>query len=199
MLLTKDEAEKLLVWANDQNPGIWSDHSRIVARTAETIAEKCGLDTHRAYISGLIHDIGRYAGISQLRHVYAGYDLLKSKGYDKTAEICLSHSFPLKNIDEYFGVNDCSQKETEVITSFLANANYSNYDKLIQLCDSMCSAEGVCLIEVRIINVIRRYGFAWLTLEKIDATFELKAYFDKLCDMNIYDLFYDEIRDISFR
>ena len=27
----------------------------------------------------------------------------------------------------------------------------------------------------------------------------LKAYFDELCAMNVYDLFYDEIREISFR
>ena len=103
MIPSRNEAEQLLVWAHDCNPGVWSEHCKVVARAAETIAEKCGLDSHRAYVSGLLHDIGRYKGVKELHHVYAGYDLLKSKGYDTIAEICLSHSFTYQNIGAYFG------------------------------------------------------------------------------------------------
>ena len=56
----REEAIILLTWANGQNPGLWSDHCRVVGRTAETIAAKCGLDTERAFVSGLLHDIGYY-------------------------------------------------------------------------------------------------------------------------------------------
>jgi len=199
MLPTREEANKLLIWANEQNPGVWADHSRVVARAAEVIAHKCSLDTHRAYTSGLLHDIGRYEGVRDLHHVYAGYELINNKGYDQLAGICLSHSFPYQNIDEYFGTNDCSKEETEVIESFLVNTIYNDYDKLIQLCDAIGTPDGVSIIEVRIMNVIRRHGFAKLTLNKIGAIFEIKAYFDNICGHNIYDLFYDEIRDISFR
>ncbi len=97
-LPSKEEAESLLLWAHDQNPGPWLNHSKVVARAAETIAKKCSLDSHRAYISGLLHDIGRYEGPRGLHHVYAGYELVKSKGYDKLAEICLSHSFDYDEI-----------------------------------------------------------------------------------------------------
>jgi len=196
---TRDEAENLLIWAHGQNPGPWADHCRVVARAAETIAIKCGLDGNRAYVSGLLHDIGRYEGIRGLHHVFAGYELLKSKGYGRIGEICLSHSFPYQNIDEFFGINDCSLEETEIIISFLKDNEYNDYDKLIQLCDAIGTASGVSLIEVREMDVIRRHGFTELTLEKIEAIFGLKAYFDKLCAMNVYDLFYDEIREISFR
>jgi hypothetical protein len=134
-----------------------------------------------------------------LHHVYSGFELLKNKGYDQIAEICLSHSFPFQDIDEYFGKNDCSSEETEVIRSFLSNTVYNDYDRLIQLCDAIGTAKGVTLLEVRLMDVIRRYGFTKLTLNKIEVFFKLKAYFDTLCEMNIYDLFYDEIRDISFR
>jgi len=199
MLPTKEEAEKLLIWAHELNPGLWMEHSKVVARAAETIAEKCGLDTHRAYISGLLHDIGRYEGVRALHHVYAGHELLKNKGYEQIAEICLSHSFPYQTIDEYFGDNDCTAEETAAITSFLASALYSDYDKLIQLCDAIGAAAGVSLIEVRIIDVIRRYGFNDLSVNKIDTYFAIKAHFDKLCGMNIYDLFYDEIRNVCFQ
>ena len=199
MLPTKNEAEQLLVWAYECNPGIWADHSRIVARSAETIAGNCGLDMNRAYVSGLLHDIGRYEGVSELHHVYAGYELLQKKGYGEIAEICLSHSFPYQDIGEYFGKNDCTVEETEVIIAFLSNWTYNDYDNLIQLCDAIGTANGVSLIEVRLMDVIRRHGFTNLTLNKIEAIFGLKSYFDNLCKMNIYDLFYDEIRNVSFR
>jgi len=199
MFPTREEAEKLLVWAGKQNPGVWEDHSRVVARVAETIAGKCGLDTEKAYILGLLHDIGRYAGVRRLFHVYAGYKLLMNKGYDEAATICISHSFPLQDLNEYFGANDCTPEETEVINTHLLSMTFNEYDKLIQLCDSMGASGGVTLMQVRWIDVIRRYGFAELTLPKLDALTELKAHFDKLCGMNIYDLFYDEIRDVSFR
>ena len=199
MFPTKKDAEQLLVWAHELNPGAWANHSRVVARAAETIADKCGLNTHRAYVSGLLHDIGRYEGIRELHHVYTGYELLRNKGYDQIAEICLSHSFPYQNINEYFGKNDCTSEETEIITSFLSSVVYNDYDKLIQLCDAIGTAAGVSLIEVRVMDVIRRHGFNNLTLNKIEAIFTLKTHFDKLCNLNVYDLFFDEIRDISFR
>jgi putative nucleotidyltransferase with HDIG domain len=197
-MVNKEEAEQLLVWANEKNPGAWANHSRVTARAAETIAQKCGLDTHRAYVSGLLHDIGRYEGVSGLRHVYAGYELLTNRGYDQTAEICLSHSFPYQNIGEYFGVNDCSPEEIKIIISFLSDKVYDEYDKLIQLCDAIGTAEGVSLIEVRVMDVIRRHGFTNLTLNKIEAIFALKSYFDRLCGVNIYNIFYDEIKTSIF-
>jgi len=199
MIPTREEADQLLIWAGEQNPGVWTDHSKVVARAAETIAEKCGLDTHRAYVSGLLHDIGRYEGIRGLYHSYAGYELLKSKGYDEIADVCISHSFSTKNIEEFFGKNDCTAEEIEVIKQYITKSTYNDYDKLIQLCDVMCGATGVTLIEVRIMDVIRRYGLENVTLNRIEAFFKRKEYFDNLCGMNIYDLFYDEIRDVSFR
>jgi hypothetical protein len=219
MTPTREEAENILAWAGGRNPGAWVPRSKAVARTAETIANKCmrnhaeierlakdgsraawdSGDAQTAYVSGLLHDIGRYEGVSGLRHIYAGYELLKRKGFDETAGICLSHSFPYQNIGEYFGKNDCAPEETAAIESFLAHRKYDDFDRLIQLCDAIGTAEGVSLIEVRVMDVIRRHGFNEYTLNKIEAIFGLKAYFDALCGTNIYDLFDDEIRDVRFR
>jgi len=196
---SREEADNLLVWAHEQNSGPWTEHSRIVARAAETIAKASKLDTDRAYISGLLHDIGRYEGARGLHHIYAGYELMKENGYDIIAGICLSHSFPYQTIDSYGGGDyDCTQEEISVIISFLSETTYNDYDKLIQLCDAMVMTQGVCMIEKRLIDVVRRYGFNDFTLRKWDSTFSLKEYFDKLCGKNIYDLFYDEIRTVSF-
>ena len=64
------------------------------------------------------------------------------------------------------------------------------------MCDAIGTAVGVNLIEVRVMDVIRRYGFGDFTLNKIEAIFGLKKYFDELCHLNIYDLFHDEIYEM---
>ncbi len=97
-MMTREQAEALLLWAEEKNPGPWGNHSRAAGRAAETIARAAGdpaLDPDRAYVSGLLHDIGRYEGVTHLRHVYAGYALLMDKGEPELARVCLTHSFGL--------------------------------------------------------------------------------------------------------
>jgi transposase-like protein len=55
-------------------------------------------------------------------------------------------------------------------------------------------AEGVSLLEVRLVDIARRYNVVNReVLNKWNAFFEIKSYFDEKCGMNIYSLFYDEI------
>ena len=105
------EAEELLLWAYEKNPGPWLNHSKAVARSAKTIAEKSGLDGNAAYILGILHDIGRYRGVTGLRHIYDGYDLMTRKGYNFIAKICITHSFPYKDLESFNGKNDCTADE----------------------------------------------------------------------------------------
>lgn len=199
--MNREEAEKLLEWAGHSNPGPWTDHAKVAARAAEAIAKAAGLNPERAYMSGLLHDIGRYEGVRGLHHVIAGYELLREKGFaDELAEICLSHSFPYQELGAYSGGDwDCTEDEIAVIREYLARAEYSDYDRLIQLCDSLALAEGVCLIEKRLVNVVTRYGFNEFTLKKWAAFYEIKAYFDERVGGNVYDLFYDEVREVTFQ
>ena len=199
---SREEAEKLLSWASEQNPGPWVNHSRITGRAAETIAQKCGLDSEKAYISGLLHDIGYYSyrdGKGGKDHIFAGYDFMMEKGYEDIARICLSHSFACQDVRTFASswIN-CDDKETALITEFLAETIYDDYDKLIQLCDSLCLPQGVVIMEKRLMDVVMRHGFRELTLKKWDSQFALKEYFDKKCSMNIYNLFYDEIKTSIF-
>ena len=193
------KAEELLRWVCEKNPGPWTEHSLNVARAAEKIAGACRLDTERAYVCGLLHDIGRYEGVTDLRHILAGYELLNANGFDETAGGCLTHSFAYKDIKAHSGRNDCGPEQTAFIVSYLSETEYDDYDKLIQLCDSLASADGFCLIETRLTDVARRYGFNEFTLKKWDATYEIKKYFDNLCGRNIYGLFYDEIVENIFK
>ena len=194
---SRDDANSLLHWASRQNPGPWVEHCKAVARIAETIASKCGLDADRAYVSGLLHDIGYYGyrdGMGSTCHIYLGYKLMMEQGYADIARICLTHSFPVQDIRAYGGSDmNCSDSEIAEIKRFLADTVYDDYDKLTQLCDCLGTAQGVCLMESRMVGVVRRHGFKDLTIPKWDAFFALKKYFDDRCGMNIYGLFRDEI------
>ena len=96
------------------------------------IASACGdMDVEKAYILGLLHDIGRKFGVRHLGHVYDGYVYMKSLGYDEVAKICLTHSFNNHTIDEYIGKFDVTDEELTIIKTELAKTIYDEYDRLI--------------------------------------------------------------------
>jgi HD superfamily phosphodiesterase len=190
---SRKEAEDLLLWGYQNNPGTWLEHSRVVARAAETIALNCSLDGDKAAILGLLHDIGRYEGVTGLRHIFSGYKLMNEKGYSCVARICLTHTFSYKNIHVFQGKFDCSEAEESMLKEKLEEIEYDDYDKLLQLCDSISLAEGVCTLEKRLIDVAKRNGVNDLIQEKWNSYFALKEYFDKKCNENIYKYFYEEV------
>ena len=97
MLPSIDEAIKELEIAEKLNPGPWVKHSMNVGLAARNIAEKIpGMDPTKAYIVGLMHDIGRRVGIVDIpTHVYEGYKYCMEKGWDEAARICMTHSYLL--------------------------------------------------------------------------------------------------------
>lgn len=188
-LPTLIEAEKLLHDAEQRNPGSWIGHSNTAAFCARAIAERCdNINADTAYILGLLHDIGRREGVTDMRHIVDGYRYMKSLGHDICARICLTHSFPYKDIRSYNGQNDCATEETEFIKSFLDNAEYDDYDRLIQLCDALALPDGATYIEKRLVDVVMRRGFNDLTIQKWKAFLDLKGYFDKKTVTDIYKL-----------
>ena len=97
MLPSKEEAERLLEEAYLKNPGPWREHSIVAAKCAQKIASACkGLNPGKAYILGLLHDIGRREGVTALAHVIDGYEYLMKLGYDEAARVCITHSFSIK-------------------------------------------------------------------------------------------------------
>ena len=187
MIPTREEAEKLLREAEQCNPGPWGNHSRVAAHCAERIAEaSADLDAEKAYVFGLLHDIGRKFGVRHLGHVSDGYSYMMSLGYDEVAKICLTHSFPNRTIDEYVGKFDTSDEELELIRTSLAKLVPDEYDSLIQLCDSLAGSEGVMDIEARMEDVRRRYGS--YSQAKWDANMALKAYFEAKTGRDIYEV-----------
>ena len=185
MLPTREEAIALVRDGLACNPGPWGRHCLTAAHCAEKIASACGdMDSEKAYILGLLHDIGRKFGTRHLGHVSDGYTYMKSLGYDEAAKICLTHSFNNHTVDEYIGKFDVSQEELTLIKTKLVETVYDEYDLLIQLCDSLAGADGVLDIEERMNDVKRRYGS--YPQGKWDSNIELMHYFEKRMNQNIY-------------
>lgn len=187
MIPKREEAERLLAEAEKCNPGPWGNHSRVAAYCAERIARECkGMDADRAYVSGLLHDIGRKFGVSHLRHVYDGYHYMLELGYEEVAKICLTHSFCVQEIHDYIGNFDITEAEVKELETALQKVEYDDYDHLIQLCDSLAGAEGVLDMEDRIADVKRRYGK--YPQEKWERNLELKRLFEEKAGKDIYKI-----------
>lgn len=186
-MLKPAEADKELKLAAQLNPGPWVQHSISAAENARLIAEKTNsMDCDRAYVMGLMHDIGRRAGIKGILHIFDGYDYMMSIGQAEAASICLTHSFPIKDVNTFFGKYDCSSEQKKFLQQFLANKQYDDYDILIQLCDAISLPNGACIIEKRFIDVALRHGLPDFTIEKWKAFMNAKKHFDELCGCNIY-------------
>lgn len=187
---TLGKANELLEEAAKFNPGLWVDHSINVARAAQAIADHHpALDAHNAYILGLLHDIGRRQGVTGMRHALDGYNFMYDQGYDDSARICLTHSFPHCDIMAVFGDWDCSESELTFIKEYLSQIEFNDYDRLLQLCDSIAMASGVCLMEKRMVDVALRYGVNDRIVAKWSATFQIKADFETVIGQPIYRLF----------
>lgn len=176
--MTKEYAIEIIEAAYKMNPGPWKDHSYVVADCAYRIAKLCNnLDENKAYIYGLLHDVGRRYGVTYLKHTIDGYDYCDSLGYKDIARICLTHSFAVKDINTYIGkhdTNDCVKKRIEIL---LDSFEYDDYDKLIQVCDSIALPEGPVDIITRMKDVKNRYGY--YPEIKWNKHIELKTYFEQ--------------------
>lgn len=186
-LLTISMAKMLLQEAAACNPGQWETHSKYVAIAAQRIAEECdGIDPEKAYILGLLHDIGRRFGVSHLAHVYDGYHYLKELGFDEAARIALTHSFNLSKIEDYIGRFDISDEKQSELVTLLSGTKLNDYDYLIQLCDSIAKADGIVSLEERMNDVKSRYGY--YPQEKWDRNMELKRYFEDKMQKSLYQV-----------
>mgnify|MGYP003424028601 FL=1 len=186
MFPSVEEAEKILSESVPLNPGPWGNHCRLVAHCAKSIAAACGLNAEKAYVCGLLHDIGRRFGVRHLGHVSDGYSYMMSLGFDEVAKICLTHSFSSNNTDDYIGKFDTTEDELKLIQEKLKDIEFDDYDRLIQLCDSLATGEAIMKIEDRMNDVKNRYGF--YPKSKWNKNLEIKAYFEQKIGKDIYSV-----------
>jgi len=171
----------------------WISHSIYVGNSAEVIARALkekgfDVDVELTKTLGYIHDIGKYNGESQ-GHVMRGYNYLKEKGFDeKYYNICLTHSYLNNDITCTAGKAP-NPKDNPILDEFIKNHIYTLEEKIINLCDLMCTQDGVFTIDKRMIDLITRKGAYETTQYHVIETVKLKKYFDDLLGYNLYDLF----------
>ncbi len=190
MLPTIEEAEKELQIAGELNPGPWVKHSLNVGIAARNIASKIpGMDADKAYIVGVLHDIGRRVGIVNIpKHVYEGYQFCMKKGWDEVAKVCMTHSYVL--MQDEFQYEPVTEEEIS-IKEYIMSCQADDYDRLIQLCDSLATDYGFVIIEKRFVDVTRRYGIMEGYVKGWNKTFEIKENFEKVMGCSVYDVLPD--------
>lgn len=185
--LTRQIADSILEEGFTHNPGPWREHSKWVGYGAAKIAAACGLDSDKAYCYGVLHDIGRRFGVTYLAHTYDGYQYLMELGFEDAARIALTHSFNRMEIEDYIGEFDLEESRIAELEGLLKEVQLDDYDYLIQLCDSIATAEGVVSIEERMQDVKKRYGY--YPREKWERNMELKEYFEAKIQMSLEEFF----------
>lgn len=191
MYPTRETAAAELELAGKMNPGPWTRHSLHTAQAAQIIASHCGMDSEKAFVCGLLHDIGRRIGIVAVRHVIEGYDYATKQGWDEVARICLTHSYPIQDIDADIGKMDITDEQYRFMKTALNALTYDDYDKLIILCDAIADANGFCILEKRLMDTTRRYGIYPFSLDRWNKTFEYKSYFEQKIGTSLYRLLPD--------
>ena len=71
---------------------------------------------------------------------------------------------------------------------FVANAVYDDYDRLVQLCDSLALPTGFCILEKRFVDVTIRYGVHTATVDRWKKILEIKADFERKIGCSLYKL-----------
>ena len=189
MKLDRKRAELELERAGKLNPGKWTDHSRYTAQACENIAARCdGMSPDMAYCYGLLHDIGRYAGVTSEKHLIDGYRYCSSRGWEKAAQICISHAFMIQNIRTSIGTFDVSEEDYHFMEQFVKKAVYDDYDRVVQLCDSLAMPDGFCILVKGFVDVTLRYGVHPHTLNRWKKILEIRKYFENLMGCSVYEV-----------
>lgn len=90
------------------------------------------------------------------------------------------------DIDADIGKKDITAEQYDFIKTFLDGIKYDDYDKLIILCDALGDANGLCILEKRLIDTTRRYGIYPFTIDRWNKTYEYKEYFEKRIGKSVY-------------
>lgn len=199
MRLTSKEARKLLEHErNNSEDDRWINHCICVGDGAGKIAKALqdkgiDVDVDKAITLGYIHDIGKrfneHGGV--FPHAINGYNYIKELGYaEEYAGICIKHSFLNNDIDCISNDRDETDKTNpnyNFVKEYIKK-EYSIEEKIINLCDLMCTTKTLT-VEKRMIDLLLRHGVFAKTHYHIAETIKLKEYFDNLLGYNLYDLF----------
>jgi hypothetical protein len=165
----------------------WRAHSYCTAEAAAIIGEKLeGVIPQKAFVCGLLHDIGKNVDIAPKRHSLAGYHLLNALGYYDCARVALSHDFPNSHIEIWKHEGWLSEDEITFVGPLLNVFEPDIYDRLIQVCDVISLPEGYVLMEKRMLQAVMRSGLTASLKQIIEASYDNLNYLENLLGISIY-------------
>lgn len=121
-------------------------------------------------------------------HVYEGYRYCLEKGWDEAARICMTHSY-LRMQDEFR--DEPGSEQEKAIKAYIMNCRADDYDRLIQLCDSLAVDYGFVILEKRFVDVTRRYGIMEEYIKGWEVAFSIKESFEEEMGCSVYDVLPD--------
>ncbi len=191
MYPTIEEALEELKIAKKRNPGPWVEHSKNVGIAARNIARMIpSMNEEKAYVVGLLHDIGRRVGIVNIpKHVYEGYQYCLTKGWDEAARVCMTHSYTF--MADEFQYEPDTLEEQYIKNALISYNQADDYDKLIQMCDALATDYGFVILEKRFVDVTRRYGIMEDYIKGWEVIFQIKEDFEKIMGCSVYDVLPD--------
>lgn len=150
------------------NTSSWINHSLNVGLCARTLATGLeNVDPNTAFVLGILHDIGRKFK-TDMQHTVYGYEYLVSKGYPNEALICLTHSHIYGErcannepaVPGWSCINGQSvwdpTIETDDLTKFLKQQNYTVYDSLLNIADIMATNDAILPVYDRLQDIATR-------------------------------------------
>ena len=84
-----------------------------------------------------------------------------------------------------------STEQEKAIKEYILNTEADDYDKLIQICDSLATDYGFVILEKRFVDVTRRYGIMEGYIKGWDVSFKIKEDFEERMGCSIYDVLPD--------
>lgn len=102
------------------NTSSWISHSLYMAKAAENLAKKLGMNAIKAKTLGVLHDYGRKF-THDFFHVIKGFEALCDEGWENEARATLTHSF----IDE----NEPLGQQKTYLQKYLQNKGFTDFGK----------------------------------------------------------------------
>lgn len=81
-----------------------------------------------------------------------------------------------------------SEEEFAFVEDYLSKLIYTDYDRLLQLCDCLALPSGLCLSEKRMVDVALRHGVNDDTVPKWQAYLGLQERFEASPGCSIYEV-----------
>ena len=202
-MISIDEAKQIVEEAKEYSRSLgtgekilvsYHNHVYGVASVAKLLAEKLKLeDSERVYVLGLLHDVGKVAEREkEVFHGVIGYKLLKDVDVE-AANICLTHMFPLNQIEPYEQMEKYfygKKKHYDLVKESLEENELTLIDRIIQFSDGAASGtekeNAYVTIEKRDEQLKNTRAIPEFALNNMK---ENKRFFDKALGYDVYELF----------